>query len=33
MELSKENIRAVKGELDAQAVYREVKQLLSGKLK
>ncbi len=26
MELSKENIRAVKGELDAQAVYREVKQ-------
>ena len=25
MELSKENIRAVKGELDAQAVYREVK--------
>jgi len=26
MEISAENIRAVKGELDAQAVYREVKQ-------
>lgn len=26
MEISAENIRAVKGEFDAQAVYREVKQ-------
>lgn len=26
MELSKENLRAVKGEFDAQAVYREIKR-------